>query len=162
MDIRQAIHATFSHADMLVAAYLKDLTDAELLVRPVPSANHIAWQLGHLISSERYMADKAIPGSVEPLDAEFERRHTKETAGSDDPAAFYRKDEYAMAAKQVRAGVLRAVERLAPEEFDRPVSGLPPMIRSVGDALLFMASHWLMHVGQWAVTRRKLGRAPLF
>jgi hypothetical protein len=23
-------------------------------------------------------------------------------------------------------------------------------------------SHWMMHAGQWAVLRRKLGRPPLF
>ena len=33
----------------LILLLVSDLSDAELLVRPVPQANHIAWQLGHLI-----------------------------------------------------------------------------------------------------------------
>ena len=32
---------------------LGDLSDADLLVRPVEGANHIAWQIGHLIVAER-------------------------------------------------------------------------------------------------------------
>ena len=36
-------------------AQLSDLSDAELLVRPVPSANHIAWQLGHMIAGTHRM-----------------------------------------------------------------------------------------------------------
>ncbi len=37
-----------SHA--FLRAELGDLSDADLLVRPVPGANHIAWQLGHMIA----------------------------------------------------------------------------------------------------------------
>ena len=37
----------------ILSMYLSDLSDADLLVRPAPGANHIAWQLGHLIYSER-------------------------------------------------------------------------------------------------------------
>ena len=33
---------------------------------------------------------------------------------------------------------------------------------TVGDAFLILGSHWLMHAGQWAVLRRKLGKPPLF
>ena len=48
-----------------VAALLNaDLSDADLLVRPAPSANHIAWQLGHLIASERNLVEAAAPGST--------------------------------------------------------------------------------------------------
>ena len=32
--------------------YLADLSDDDLFIRPHEKANHIAWQLGHLITSE--------------------------------------------------------------------------------------------------------------
>ena len=37
----------------MTRGFVEDLTDAELLVRSVPKANHIAWQLGHSIVSTR-------------------------------------------------------------------------------------------------------------
>ena len=36
-------------------AYVQDLADADLLLRPVPGINHIAWQLGHLITGSKKM-----------------------------------------------------------------------------------------------------------
>ena len=55
MDVRAAITAALSQSDIVVNVYLEDLKPDELLVRPAPKANHIAWQLGHLIASERYL-----------------------------------------------------------------------------------------------------------
>ena len=49
--LRQSIE--FGHR--VTRGFVEDLTDAELLVRSVPGANHIAWQLGHMIGSVRRM-----------------------------------------------------------------------------------------------------------
>ena len=82
MDNKQLILSNLSQADFTVNAYLADLTDAELLVRPVPGINHIAWQWGHLISSEAYLVGQVCPGKCAadreplPLVAAWRRRHT--------------------------------------------------------------------------------------
>ncbi len=162
MDIKQAIAANFASADAIVNGYLVDLTPEELLVRPVPGANHIAWQLGHLIGAERSLVDKAVPGKMDALPAGFVERHKKDTAASDKPSDFLGKDEYLRMAREVRANTLRIVESMSPADFDRPVEKVPPMLKTAGETILFVASHWLMHAGQWAVVRRKLGRPPLF
>ena len=39
----------------MLKATIADFSDADMLARPVPSANHAAWQLGHLINSESNM-----------------------------------------------------------------------------------------------------------
>lgn len=163
MDIRQAIRATLSQSDAIVGSYLGGLSDADLLVRALPGTNHIAWQLGHLINSERYLVNAAVPGSIEPLPEGFDQRHKTPTAQSDDPAAFFTKDEYLALAAQVRAGTLRVTDQLEAERFDQPtVERVPPMVNTVGETLLFISAHWLMHAGQWALVRRKLGHAPLY
>ena len=162
MDIKQAIAANFASSDMVVEAYLKDLAPEELLARPTPGANHIAWQLGHLIASERYFGDKIVPGKMDALPAGFAERHKKATAASDAAGDFLSKDEYLRIGRDVRANVQRIIDGMSPADFDRPVEGLPPMVKSTGEALLFCAAHWLMHTGQWAIVRRKLGRPPLF
>lgn len=162
MDTKDWIRFSLSTADFIVDSYLGDITPAEMLVRPVPGANHLAWQLGHLIGSERWLADKAAPGKVPALPAGFAEKHTKETAAIDDPAAFLSKEEYLKLRKEVRANTLAVVDSLTAADFDKPVEKVPPMLKTAGQTLHFIGPHWIMHSGQWVVLRRKLGRAPLF
>ena len=163
MDTKQAIVTSLAQSDVIVDGYLADLTPEQMLKRPAPGCNHVAWQLGHLISSERYMIDKAIPGSMPPLPAGFDEKHKKATASIDDPKAFLSKDDYQKLRKQVRADALRALEGLKPADLDRPVGpGLPPFCKTVGEVMVFIPTHWLMHAGQWAVIRRSCGKPPLF
>jgi hypothetical protein len=163
MDTRQAHRASMAMADMMAQGYLGDLSDADLLVRPVPGANHIAWQLGHLIASERGMMEQVAPGSMPALPAGFKEKHTKETAGSDDPNAFLTKDEYLKLHAAVRAATLAVLDRTSDADFDKPapesMQGYAP---TIGDLFVLHGQHWTMHSGQWAVIRRKLGRPPLF
>ena len=102
-----------------------------------------------------------VPGA--PLPADFAVKHAKETAGSDDPTAFLTKQQYVDAAAAVRAASLAALEKTSDAQLDQPP---PPefaeFTRSVGDLLSLIGTHWTMHLGQWAVIRRKLGRVPLF
>ena len=77
MQARDAIkHCLKSTQDML-NMYLSDLSDQDITVRPVPTANNIAWQLGHLISAEFMLAPilpgasirRCQPGSTKPTKA---------------------------------------------------------------------------------------------
>lgn len=162
MNSKDWIRHSLQSSDFLVDAYLADITPAEMLARPVPGANHIAWQIGHLIASEWYLADKALPGKVPALPSGFAQKHNKETAAIDDPAAFLSKEEYLKLRKEVRANVLALVDKLTDEELQKPVEKVPPMVKTVEQVLHFIGPHWVMHAGQWSVIRRKLGRAPLF
>src|SRR5712692_5672465 len=95
MNAKEAIRIALGAAERLLPMYLNDLSDADLLVRPVPNANHIAWQLGHLIKSERDLVTKQIPGADYPaLPAGFEEQHKPETSKVDPPKGFKSKDEY--------------------------------------------------------------------
>jgi hypothetical protein len=162
MDIKQAIRATSEHSDFLVQAYLADLTPAELLARPCKGGNHIAWQLGHLIASERYLVEQAAPGKMPLLPEGFAERHKKDQAAIDDPKAFLSKEEYLALAKKVRAEALEIAMAVPAADFDKPVTKVPPFIKTVGALFLFLGQHWVMHAGQWAVIRRSLGKPPLF
>ena len=101
MNAKDAVRATMNTADFMVESYLSDITPEEMLVRPAPSANHLAWQLGHLISAETRLVEVAAPGSMPALPEGFAERHTKDTAASDNPADFLSKDEYLQLAKSV-------------------------------------------------------------
>ena len=94
MNARESIKAGFPQADMITRGYLGDLTDEELMARPVDGCNHIAWQLGHLIGSERHMVEAVCPGTCPELPEGFSEKHNKETAEIDDSSQFLGKDEY--------------------------------------------------------------------
>ncbi len=163
MDMKQAFATSMASADMICDAYLGDLTPAEMLKRPCPGINHVSWQLGHLIASDAYLVGQALPGKKFTLPDGFAERHTKETSTSDNAAGFLSKDEYLKVRKDVRGQITAAVQGLSAEDFDKPVTGkVPPFLKTVGDTLLFIGDHWIMHAGQWAVLRRTLGRKPLF
>ena len=163
MNTREAIRLNLDQADNIVRMYVADLSDAELLVRPVPGCNHIAWQMGHLIQSEYEMVNTAYPGSMPPLPEGFAARYAKETSLVDDPKAFHTKQEFLDLYSKQRAATLAALEKVSDSEFDKPApEEFRSYLRSIGDLFSLQGTHWTMHAGQWAVIRRKLGRKPLF
>lgn len=163
MNFKDSIRSSLNVADFMVQGYLADMTPQDLMLRPVPDANHIAWQLGHLISAERHLVEAAAPGTMPPLPDGFAERHTKDTAASDKPADFLSKDEYMKLAKDVRAATLNVLDQFSEADFDKPVTGrVPPFVMCAGDCFVTIGPHWIMHTGQWVVVRRKLGRPRMF
>src|SRR5258708_3247093 len=87
--IQRALKGTAQSLNM----YLADMSDADLLVRTSPNANHIAWQLGHLVFAEGFLDKGVLPNAKYPeLPAGFDAKHKKETAGKD--TGFGTKAEY--------------------------------------------------------------------
>jgi hypothetical protein len=147
---------------MVTRMYIEDLTDRDLLVRSVPGTNHIAWQLGHLATSVPYMLG-ALGHKPPALPAGFEAAHTKETAGSDDPAKFRSKAEYLQLAETMKAATLAAVDATPEDQLTAPgPESMREYAPTVASVLMLLGTHWLMHAGQFVPIRRKLGKAPLF
>ena len=154
-------HALVANQNIMTM-YLSDLSDADFLVRPVPNANHIAWQLGHLIAAEAQYFLPEVPGASKfELPAGFDKQHGKEMATSD--TGFKTKDEYLALFGKLRQATLAALEKLPEADLDKPVSGRVARIAPNIGALFFLcANHVMMHAGQFAVVRRKLGKPVLF
>ncbi len=156
MNAKDAIRTVMNGSDQIVSAYLADLSDADLLVRPAPAANHIAWQLGHLIASEQWMLTK-VPGVKPPeLPAGFAEAHGKDRTKADGPQGFRSKEEYVALARKMREASLAALEKVPDAALDQP-TGIP-YAPTVGALFLMIGNHPLMHAGQFAVVRRKLGK----
>lgn len=163
MNARQAIRIGIDSATHISLGYLSDLTEDEFLVRPVPGANHIAWQLGHLIGSEHQMVELTCPGSMPALPAGFTEKYTPETAALDAKEAFHSKSVLMNAFEEQHSATLRALEKLTDADLDKPApEPFREYAKTVGEVFAMQGTHWLMHAGQWAVVRRKLGRKPLF
>jgi len=163
MSIAQHIKTSMETPTMVVNGYLADLSDADLLRRPTKGANHIAWQLGHLIVSEHNLIEMVCPGTMPKLPDSFAEKYTNDTAPVDDPAAFHKKDEYLRLMNEQRAGTLAALEKLSDDDLEKPA---PEKIQqfgaTVGTVFAGQNMHWVMHAGQWVIVRRQLGRKPLF
>lgn len=163
MTIATHIRHSLTLPDMIVRAYLADLTDDDLLVRPAENMNHIAWQLGHLIASEHFHIEQVAPGAMPALPDGFGDRHSKETSTSDQRDMFLAKEEYLELMQQQREGTLALLENMTDEQL---LAESPAEINyfgpTMGAVFAGEATHWMMHAGQWAVVRRKLGKPPLF
>jgi hypothetical protein len=163
MNAKDAIKTALTSTQNMLSMYLADLSDADLVVRPVPKANHIAWQLGHLIASEVRMGE-VLPGAAYPeLPAGFAERHNPAASSVDPPKGFGSKADYLGLFNKVREATLAVVAKIPDADLDKPTPG--PMAKwapTVGALLLLTANHTLMHVGQFTVVRRKLGKPVLF
>ncbi len=164
MNAKDVIQTALASTKNIAEMYLSDLSDADLLVRPVPGANTIAWQLGHLIAAEVNLLRSQLPNApAAELPAGFADAHNKEAAKSDSPKGFRGKAEYLELFNKVRSGTTAALGKLSDADLDRPTAGpMAPFAPRLGDFFILLANHTLMHAGQFTSVRRKLGKPVLF
>jgi DinB superfamily len=162
MNTRDTIRKTLNFSMTVLNSYISDLTDAELLFRPGKDCNHLAWQLGHLISSQASLLEMVAPGAAAKLPDGFDKQHSKETAGENNIAKFCSKETYAKLFEAVNNSVFAALAKVSDSDFDQPG---PEKMRShfptVGDLYVLIASHPMMHAGQFVPVRRALGKPIL-
>jgi hypothetical protein len=146
----------------LLSMHLSDMSDGDLLVRPVPNANHANWQLGHLAVAESNMLSLCgIP--MPALPAGMAEKYSKEASKSDDPATFLNKEQLAALLQSIRNGSVAWAKSATQEQLAAPTAeklrGFAP---TCGDLLAMLTAHDAMHMGQIQVIRRKLGKPILF
>jgi hypothetical protein len=162
LSVKDMIRNQIKFGDMLVTSYLGDLSDADLLVRSVPGANHIAWQLGHLITSAQSILQKLGHESA-PLPAGFAEKHVKETAASDDPAKFYPKAEYLRLHGKMLESMFAALDKTSESALEEPgPESMREYAPTKAATFMLLGNHPVMHAGQFVPIRRKLGKPPLF
>ncbi|MEZ6060269.1 MAG: DinB family protein [Planctomycetaceae bacterium] len=159
MDAKAAIKETLSLSNMVLSSYISDLTDAELMKRPAAGCNHVAWQLGHLISSECGMLNGIQPGAAPELPEGFDEKHSKENATSDDSSDFLTKEQYTELAGKVHDAVTACLDAYPSEKLDDPSpEAYRSMFPTMGSIFLLIATHPMMHAGQLVPLRRQLGK----
>ena len=168
MQAKDAIRTALKSTQHFVNWYLSDLSDADLLVRPTPGANHIAWQLGHLVVAESMFVTKMpgldLSGARYPdLPPGFAEQHAKDKAAQDPPTGFATKAQYLGLFNQARQATLAALDKVSDADLDRPTEGrMATFAPNLGALFLLTSNHSLMHTGQFSVVRRKLGKPVLF
>jgi hypothetical protein len=156
MQAKDAILQTINIADMIMNKYLSDLSDEAFFVKPIGGMNHIAWQVGHLVSSERGMIEGIKPGSCPPLPEGFDEKHRKDTTAIDDPSQFHTKAEYLEVWRAQRDATRALLESMTEAELDAPApEKIRNMCATVGMVFNLTGLHTLMHVGQFVAVRRE-------
>ncbi len=155
-----ALESTKATLEMLIG----DFTDAELLVRPVPGANHAAWQLGNVILGDPFLVNAELPDAAFPaFPTGFAELHGGKGSKIDHDAGFLTKDGYLKLLDQTRAATIAAVAKLTDADLDRPSSEKMQWAGpTLAHVLMFAASHTIQHAGQFSVIRRKLGKPNMF
>ena len=163
MDVRSALDLGLKGSEMIVNMYLGDLSDQDLLVRPVPGCNHIAWQLGHLIVSENMFTKSLRPALTPDLPAGFADKYSSANSKFDSAGAFDSKATLLQVMNEQRAGTRKALADMKDSEWEElPIEQFRGYCSNKADIFQLIGTHWMMHAGQWAVVRRKLGKPPLF
>ena len=162
MNAKDVIRSSANLSALVLKTYVSDLEDADLMRRPGEGCNHLAWQLGHLISSEVQLLSLIAPGHGVNLPDGFADAHSKDNCDSDDPAAFQAKPAYVELFDKVRAASLAALNAYAESDLDNPApEDFRDFCPTMGDMFTLIANHPLMHAGQFVVVRRQLGKPIL-
>jgi hypothetical protein len=163
MTGRDAIKQQLTSTQHMLQQFISDLSDDDLLVHAVPGANHIAWQLGHLIASETALGGM-VPGASYPelpagLKSQMEGKSNKTTP----PGGYLKKAQYLEWFNKVRNATVANVEKLTDADLDKPTPGdWAKWAPTMGALLVLTANHTLMHAGQFSVVRRALNKPVLF
>jgi hypothetical protein len=163
MTAKDVILRTYSTGETITKSYLAELTAADLLVRPVPGQNHIAWQLGHLILSEHKFVEGIKPGASPKLPPDFEEGHGRDKTNVDDPSKYLAPEDYLSLLQAQREATMGVLAELDEPALDEPgPERMRQMAPTVGAGFALMGNHMLMHVGQFVSVRRKLGKPIAF
>jgi hypothetical protein len=160
MDLKSFLVATLEKSTVLLKMTVADMTDAELLERPVEGSNVANWQIGHLISAQAYLFGEVGMPKVE-LPAGFQ-----ETYGGKPKAEGpknWMKEELLGLLDKVNGACVAWVKTLSDEQLAAPT---PEKYRRIGGTVADMVNlptgHNAMHIGQIQVLRRRLGKPILF
>jgi hypothetical protein len=162
MGPKDVIRNSLDTSDFVIKSYLKDLSDADLRLRPLEGLKPIALQLGHVIVGERMFNEMIKPGSSPPLPEGFAEAHDMKKPDGDD-SRFASKDEYLRLWDRQRAATIALLQSTNDADLDTNPDGRLPEWAPTISALLNMAGlHPLMHAGQFVAVRRVLNKPIAF
>lgn len=156
MHAKELIKSSIELSHSITKAYVTDLSNDELFIRSVPGANHIAWQLGHLISSEHAMMS-GVGVEMPALPAGFDDAHNMENTKSDDKSQFLTRDAYLELMGKMHEAAVNGLEATPDARLDEPSpEKFQAYAPTVGAVFAMIGAHELMHAGQYVPVRRKL------
>lgn len=157
MAIADLLSKNVLQTKSMINSFLKDFSDTDMFYRPAKSANHALWQMGHLANSTRNMVAACDATVAFPF--EDDARFGKSKSSIDDPAFFPTRAEILSRFDQGMDVAAGWVAKLSDADLAKPTPEfMQRFAPTVGNVALLLASHPLLHIGQFSVTRRALGK----
>jgi len=159
MNAIDILKSTYSTSRMVLKSYAGDFTDAELMNRAHESCNHLAWQLGHLISAECMFVDQLSPGNACALPEGFAAQYSRETQSDNDASHFLGTANYMDLMDKIQDATFAALDKTSESELDEDAPEMyRPMFPTKGAIWVLVATHNMMHAGQFVSVRRACGK----
>lgn len=143
---------------------LEDIEASEWFHAPAPGLQHVAWQIGHLASSQVTLIHGRCFDKTpsDHIPARFRELFGKGSRPVADPSAYPAPTDIRRVFDRIHSEALELVKSISVDELERPASGDPhPMFITKGQCIAMVAMHESFHAGQIALTRRILGKPPL-
>jgi hypothetical protein len=145
----------------MLQMHLADFSEADMLARPTPAANHAAWQIGHLIAATGNIINMVTPGAVPATPPEFAAKYNKENSKSD--TGFDSKADLLKKFGDANEASVGWLQKLSDADKAKATPDkLKGFAATVGSLTQMMPVHVTMHIGQIQVIRRKLGKPVIF
>ncbi|MEM9588008.1 MAG: DinB family protein, partial [Planctomycetota bacterium] len=142
MQSKDVIRSAMGFSDQVFSTYLSDMSDQDLLTRPGDGCNHVAWQIGHLISSEVMLLEMICQGEGITLPDGFAETHSKENCDCDDGSNFHTLQQYQELYEKARKASRAALDSMPEERLDEES---PEQMRSfcptLTDMWVLIATH---------------------
>jgi hypothetical protein len=151
-------------SDGWAAGAAEDLRDVPLVQPTWRGGNHPLWTVGHLAVVEGSIP-QILFGEPNPVER-WMPLFGQGTRPTTDAKAYPPFDEVLKTYRDLRAKNLARLEEIGDEGLDRAPAAVPKgfedEMRTMGQTLLVIALHQMVHVGQLADARRASGREPRF
>jgi hypothetical protein len=125
---------------------------------------HLAWQVGHLASSQYGLMIRAVRGKPEAgelLPGSYFALFGRGTKPLADPAAYPKPGELMRVLNAVNEAAPHEISNISDAILDEPSLVESPMFKTKFDALVFCSEHEFTHAGQIGLWRRLLGYPSL-
>ena len=161
MDTTASMISTLDLSMMVLKAYVGDLTDKEILTSPGDGCNSVAYQLGHLISSQVGLLKLVTTETPIPkLPEGFAEHHDSAASKKSDWKSFGTLQTYLDLFDRVNDSVKTSLKTMDPTKLDEQgPESMRAFCPTIGHVYILMATHPMMHVGQFVPVRRMLGKS---
>ncbi len=143
---------------------LTDVEESRWFDPPAPGVGHVAWQVGHLASSQVALIHVRCFGReyTQHAPERFRQTFGKGSTPVADPTAYPPISEIRRMFDQLHRESIDLIRGMTDAELDEPTLGeAHPMFTTKAGAIGTAAIHETFHGGQIALIRRLAGKKPL-
>jgi uncharacterized damage-inducible protein DinB len=158
---KEAIAYALRTSKALFHRYLDDLKPQEFEHQPCPGGNSAAWIVGHLVRTDRRSLGWLGATELPAVPDGFEERFSPTRTAASEQKGYDDAKELVALFDAHRDRLIAAVLAADESKFPEPPPMQSPLFADRGEALLFMALHTAMHLGQVSTIRRSLGYPPV-